>query len=446
MAVEKLPLEILDRIFLCLPIDDVYRCLTVSKYWYSMAIARLYCYFSDSYLSQEGYFKRFKHHRTHIRRISWNSIPPIGHHFQEICDLVLLEPGDVGESVETKASIASGVVESSRRSTVKTMFFEGRIMHDTVPSFYDFLSWIPSLTRLEMSFTVIYMLPTVTTPNNVSTSNTDCERIQLWTLLDNMPQLQHLSLIGCVYEPWPEDRRQGSAPPESVYNLKTFRHSYELLEAIDPQVLLPRLPYLEDLSIVSSIHFRHSIAASFYDPVAFAQTLQASCPRIRWLSVINWLPLCLFLPPLEINIDLDAGTESPLTQQTGPLPVLPCLTSIECTGESILSAEDFNHFYRLQHLVYLDISVRRTYVQRWPEGNTFGDRSITNIQSRDIQQLLEACSNLKVFLAVGRHIHVQDMLQDNVDTDLFSGTGSIAQRETYILDATESTVNDAQNA
>ncbi|KAG0249246.1 hypothetical protein BG011_009465 [Mortierella polycephala] len=96
-----------------------------------MAIVRLYCYCPDSVLTRQNYFMLFKHHRTHIRYISWNSIPPIDHHFQEICGLVLLEPRDIGESVKTKTSIASGVVgvlrEKAQSRQCSTMILGMRV-------------------------------------------------------------------------------------------------------------------------------------------------------------------------------------------------------------------------------------------------------------------------------------------------------------------------------
>ncbi|GJJ77738.1 hypothetical protein EMPS_10097 [Entomortierella parvispora] len=344
-AIDRIPAETLDHVFSYLNIHQIYRCLTVSKFWFEITIARLYSFSPDMVLTRQDLFDLFYKRRHHIRHAAWNCSPPFNDHFREIESLLTPDPSKLRQLRRGQDDEDDTLTPALTFSTVKTLMFEGKLIDDMMPRFYEFLSKVPSLTRLELQFTEVHVAPAFFNqppPLGMAAEaalltgfeTAAQEVIDLWTLLDILPNLEHLNLMGCRYVPRAEpamavDNHAASSSttitgpnaatepsaatsngalspkirnstrqnmPRKVYRLKSFHFSQMLFASVDPVLLLSQLPDLDELGVHSSRYFRHVVAHTFYDPVIFARALRLHCPKITHLVVEDWLPICLVLP------------------------------------------------------------------------------------------------------------------------------------------------------
>ncbi|KAG0046270.1 hypothetical protein BGZ83_008548 [Gryganskiella cystojenkinii] len=480
-AIDRIPTETLDQILSCLTIHQIYRCLTVSQFWYQVAIARLYSFSPGAVLARQDLFDLFYQHRHHIRHAAWNCSPPFQDRVREIRTLLVLDSRQHQEGNEWIASsmgmksTASTTVTNSNSSAVKTLFFEGKLMDHMMPRFYETLSMLPSLTRLDLQFTEVHVAPAfLNQPNPMGmagdpalamdlATTTAQETIEIWTLLNVLPNLEYLTLLGCKYAPLPGTEKAKKSPatppmatdavattstesgvayteaetkaaaaltvleiiPKRTYKLKSFHFQQILFATLDPIRLLAQFPCLDELGIHSSRYFRHVIGTSYYDPITFARGLRHHCSKITHLVVEDWLPICLSLPTIAAASTGAAATAKPGTVIQGlPYedrdlfdyqgestlePILPKLTTLECP-RGILTAEDFELCYRLEHLVEIDVSDARENEQVLPFViNRWRGRPQTKIQGYHLQTVLERCSKLKDFRATNRTIHWDQM-------------------------------------
>lgn len=412
---DKLPTEILEQILQYLPQGQIPFCMRVSRLFHRLA---------QPFLDSEYKLTLYPPSRpppikTHIRTI--NVMPSFGMH--QVCQFIL--------GVEAPPLSARNPDLQSFCPRLRTLSVQ---IHAAItPEIYDLLSYLPRLTRLELESQSI--------------------EIDVPLLLILLPNLLHLALYHCHYLGWTGLSTDQTQRPclnglthlaARSFPLRSLAHGFQLFETVDPILMLSMLPQLQELDVTSRHFFRSVYETHFYNPVEYARALHHFCPLIERYSVIDWLPLCLFLPrsvasaPIALSLAPTPRREiaSPvfhpgLISSLSPsemVPILPNLKNLRCSATlgdvrtefyepssiTLLASQDVLRLDRLAHLVRLDISLRtRPYTPDHkkdtpPEMARLGQ---TPIKGRDILRVLETCPSLKVLLARGRVVRFEEMLE-----------------------------------
>ncbi|KAF9429798.1 hypothetical protein BGZ94_009414 [Podila epigama] len=209
------------------------------------------------------------------------------------------------------------------------------------------------------------------------------------------------------------------------FPLQSFTLQVRLFKLVNPALLLPMLPHLRDLKILSDILPALNLYESlFYDPLNFAKTVHQFCPNIERYSIINWVPHCLFLPAsiasttghVSSTLLLPGSIENVYSSEV--VPVIPNLKRLILSdsslvplgpesGSAMMSAQDLNNIHRFKDLVHLNISQLRGVIQETARLSRLGQQGVSGC---DILRVLETCPKLQVFRAEGRLIRYDDLV------------------------------------
>ncbi|KAF9309757.1 hypothetical protein BG003_009369 [Podila horticola] len=431
----KLPTEVLEQILQYLPRGEIPSCMRVSRQFQLLA---------HPFLDREFYFTFYPPSRPppikqHIRTIHVMSSLSMNRVYQFILGVDVLSPA-------TKNPVLESLCPRLRALSVQSPVA-------LAPGFYDLLSYMPRLTRLELEFT-----------------GGHSAEVDLPLLLTLLPNLLHLALARCVYREWTGLSTNQTERPclnglthlaARSFPLRFLAHRFELFQTVDPVLMLSMLPDLRELSVGSRRFFRNSYENHFYDPIEYARALQKFCPHIERYNIIDWLPQCLFLPRFVASTPITLSlTPTPRPEIASPVflpgsisslssadivPVLPKLKNLRCAAAlndikaaisdsssvSLIASQDLCHLDQLAHLVRLDISLLTRPLQ--PDLKDVPQEMArlgqTPVTGRDILQVLESCPNLKTLLARGRVIRFEEMLERvglEMD-DMHKGEEQIAQ-------------------
>ncbi|KAF9584952.1 hypothetical protein BGW38_004519 [Lunasporangiospora selenospora] len=347
MSIQRLPVEVLGHVIRCVAYNDLFRCLTVCRLWSELVQAQLYRCCVSAVLDHPQLFEKFIRNRHHVRHITLQTISTFDSKMDQLTQLLDLsrpvkqiQSGNAGAAVEVSAqSVITAASTLSLQpqdngSAIKSMLVEG-YFYD-FPSLYEFLPRVASLTRLEISFVKPFS-------NLEQIPATDVEHLQLKTILDSLPNLQHLSLLGFQFQQWPTSPEEQESElvrkcagfdhlnthsqkaiansiattavvspavagqslgvykheyiPRESYKLKSLRHDDTLLHGVSIEALLSRLPNLEQIYVTTPSGTSSGHGARM-DPLQYTRILQRNCPKIKDFKASGPWRICLFVPKL----------------------------------------------------------------------------------------------------------------------------------------------------
>ncbi|KAG0362497.1 hypothetical protein BC939DRAFT_506269 [Gamsiella multidivaricata] len=408
-SLPRLPAELLSSIFRHLEPYTLKRFLTVSRAWYTEIIPVLYSRLVFSKYNHESLFSGFKTHRRHIRAVEWTEDFYEGMSFEDAQDILLDIPTTAStDGLEKRTPLTPRPNQPTLQSLRLFSNSDNMMFQD------EFIYHFISLTDLSLTFegeSTIY--------------------IALDRLFEGMPHLRYLSLEGVEYGPLdPESRSlDRNAPP---YRLETFSFNVWLLYGQSQGInVLRRLQNLSSIRIIDNtfLNLRKN------QPLALAQSLHASCPKLKMIETEGKVPFYFYLlPPSAESSPMNSHGRTYEAQQhleeqqrqqcEDSLELFPKLTTLISRKNCALSAEDLRCLgARAQFLTHvelgdwnIDLDNPIGYVAD-SRGDSHGQRDPRAqwrhlLTSLDLQIFLETCQHLRHFVA-RRTIQLSDMTPPN---------------------------------
>ncbi|KAF9921152.1 hypothetical protein FBU30_008870 [Linnemannia zychae] len=334
-----LPSELLSSIFVHLSTSTLYNCILVCSNWYSEAKPHLYrtVHLNGRRKSHQidlAYLQAYKAHKRDIRTAIWRP-----GYFREFSTVDMLDiKQDIQEDLPVDVNPANSYQTTKMVDTaVLSLLNDPALARHQQPRDKTILNWktfknlaaiplgpnrpciqkfefrgrVESVWLFESVIFNLSMLTTLSIYLDPEIPKSDIH-IEIDLVLDTLPRLRHLELIGGSIN-FVETIDYNESNPESsmrkinscVCPLETFKFSAILLD--QPLSYALRIfKRLKNLSEISIISFFPQSFLHFRKPGEVGQILQKYCPNIQSIKVSGQFNFWLFrLPPLPEVTDKD---------------------------------------------------------------------------------------------------------------------------------------------
>ncbi|KAF8977252.1 hypothetical protein BGZ46_007541 [Entomortierella lignicola] len=422
----KIPNEVLGRIFLSLPWRSRLACLSVCKGWHSAAMSALYNSIPASALMNAAPtmapFRKYSHL---IKEIEWKMTDPTDPRLEDAMRFVT-------QSAQPQQAGSDASISNNRPRLTSLIYYGLKSEPEGKSTFLNILKHQPTLTSVAfvgthsgfewLPFDVILgCLPHLTT---LKVSDAFCSQLNNRLMTAQGGNMEQDSLQDEHIDGSSQNNvaiESSTSAPEVIvrppFALQRLSFPNLFKASIDPRVVFGALPNLTHLDLYTVIEvdswFLEPVTdtSSFSTPwdnvrsLQFSETLVRNCPNLRSIRVSSRYATVAvdpqhYLPGARHN------------QQENKTPLEKSLPKIvkelyECkfrtSREALINLIDICG----AGLTSLNIShIPRT--NRNPNA-AIADTPDLEVNSRDLQFILEECPNLVALVARGRVLHVKDM-------------------------------------
>lgn len=453
---EQFPGEILDQIFSNMAHKDISCSARVCHYWYHHAIARLYHYLPTypkyRMTHQPNKTEAMRKHRHLVRHLEWtrnfkhpNHIGSLVYALNLPSHLLALDTDCLTEETtrdneETTSLPLSPLATEYWPLQVASLRYEGPVCRTDF--FPEFLLFFPRLKRLSLECDSMYGMPTT---------------LHLGLFLEVLPNLEHLevhkgrgSFVHKGYcshllpSSFALDEHDYATRPK--FRLRVLEIEFNYLSWFRNQLLFSRLSYLQELVLLDKELGWWPVAGSDHQPQTFSLWLNHCCPELKSIQCQTMIyPLDFQGPPAGTmlpGLNHDGTTVQDTWTLYQALPQISAWMKIHHHNHISSPARPnlfrhlkrfasiktrarvrFPHYFVAQlrqavsrtSLTRIDLTYlagkpypacRRDHIHQREESPT----EMTQLQSHDLQWLLENCPGLVSFQARRQAIHAHDMM------------------------------------
>ncbi|KAF9357005.1 hypothetical protein BGX26_004379 [Mortierella sp. AD094] len=418
----QLPNEILELIFLLLPRRSQLACLTVCKGWYSTALLAIYSSIPDSALVRtSSSLASFEKHAHLIKEIWWGQS----------------DPSDPSLNAAKQFLFQSGQLQEKRgnnRLRLTSLTYHGFTGHRDKPFLMELFGHQPTLTKIcllgsigisiRLSLDVILECLPYLTQLHVSQYYCEPSDISRWAIQDNAHRWNKTLIKD---EPITENTKIDTAETNAIssenhstvavrppFALQKLSFSNVFRSIIDYEIFFGALPNLVSLYL----HTEALPKAWFStDPssdtigahrpwnetmaIRLSNSLIRNCPNLQKILIKD--NFCT--AKLDLPYDNAIGTRhNPTGARIQFEALLPKIMRDFRESPFRHSRTSLNWMIHTFGRGFTELNISRP-----PHTSGTLDAPIDDINSRDLQNVLESCPNLTRFIAEGRVLYVKDM-------------------------------------